>query len=227
MKRSIAVCASLALAGICLTGSAFAQGPGGGMAPMGGPGMDGRRPPFERAFGGHGNEGRWWNNPRIIEKLKLTDDQRKAFDQILLDHREKLIDLRANVEKADLAMQPLVGADQPNEPAILAQIDKVAQARAELEKANARYLLALRSKLTPDQWKQIQEFRENHGGMRDRFGPEGRRGGRPGAGGEGGPGNPGGPGNAPPPPGPQGLLDDDQGPPPPAEPGVPGGGAVQ
>lgn len=60
-------------------------------------------------------------------------------------------------------MEPLVSADQPNESRILAQIDKVAQARAELEKANARYLLALRNKLTPDQWKQVQAFRANHG----------------------------------------------------------------
>ena len=41
----------------------------------------------------------------------------------------------------------------------LAQIDKVAQARAELEKANARFLLALRAKLTPEQWKALQAFR--------------------------------------------------------------------
>ena len=127
----------------------------------------GRRPPLERAFGGHGIEGRWWNNPRIIERLKLTDEQRKEFDNILLQHREKLIDLRANVEKAELEMEPLVRADQPDEAKILAQIDKVAQARAELEKANARYLLALRSKLTPEQWKQVQDFRQNRG-MRDR-----------------------------------------------------------
>jgi len=63
--------------------------------------------------------------------------------------------------------------DQPNESAILAQIDKVAQARAELEKANARYLLALRSKLTPEQWKQVQEFRENRGQMRGNWGDGG------------------------------------------------------
>ncbi|MGA8730848.1 MAG: Spy/CpxP family protein refolding chaperone [Terracidiphilus sp.] len=155
----------LAVASIFLAGSAWAQMPGGGPGPgMGsGPGMDGRRPPFERAFGGHGIEGRWWNNPRIIERLKLTDEQRKEFDNILLQHREKLIDLRANVEKGELEMEPLVRADQPDEAKILGQIDKVAQARAELEKANARYLLALRSKLTPDQWKQVQEFRENRG----------------------------------------------------------------
>ena len=48
--------------------------------------------------------------------------------------------------------------DQPNEAQILAQIDKVAQARAELEKANARFLLAIRGKLTPEQWKQMQEL---------------------------------------------------------------------
>jgi Spy/CpxP family protein refolding chaperone len=118
---------------------------------------------MERALGIQGIQGRWWNNPKIIEQLKLTDEQRKTFDGILLEHREKLIDLRANVEKAELAMEPLIGVDQPNEAAILTQIDKVAQARAELEKANARFLLAIRNKLTPEQWKQIQAFRANRG----------------------------------------------------------------
>ncbi|MGA7858001.1 MAG: Spy/CpxP family protein refolding chaperone [Terracidiphilus sp.] len=165
MKASLAIRLGVAIGAVLMTGATWAQmpdgGPGRGMGP--GPGMDSHRPPFERAFGGHGIEGRWWNNPRIIERLKLTEAQRKEFDGILLQHRETLIDLRANVEKAELEMEPLVRDDQPNETRILAQIDKVAQARAELEKANARYLLALRSKLTPEQWKQVQDFRENRG----------------------------------------------------------------
>lgn len=216
MKASITVRIGLAIGALLMTSAAVAQGPG----PMSGPGMQGmgHRPPFERAFVGHGIEGRWWNNPKVIERLKLTDDQRKAFDQILLDHREKLIDLRANLEKTELAMESLVGNEQPNEGAILAQIDKVAAARAELEKANARYLLALRSKLTPDQWKQVQEFR--HGGGREGWGPEGRH--RDGMGpdrrGHGGDG----PDGAPPAPGPQGMLGDDDGPQPSAESGAPG-----
>lgn len=124
-----------------------------------GQGFGFHRPPMERALGAHAAMGRWWNNPDVIEKLKLTDDQRKAMDQILQDHRMKLIDLHANVEKAEVAMAPLIQADQPNESQILAAIDKVAQARAELEKANARFLLALRAKLSPDQWKQLQTLR--------------------------------------------------------------------
>jgi Spy/CpxP family protein refolding chaperone len=114
-----------------------------------------------------------------VDELKLTDAQRKEFDGILLAHREQLIDLRANLQKAELELEPRIRADQPDEGKILAQIDKVAQARAELEKANARYLLAIRNKLTPEQWKQVQEFRagrrnEPQGRGRDGQGPGGQ-----------------------------------------------------
>jgi len=167
MKVSIAVRLGLVVAGVLMAGAMWAQGPGG--RPEGGPGFGEHRPPIERAFGGEGIHGRWWNNPKVVEHLKLTADQQKAFDGILLEHREKLIDLRGNVEKAELAMEPLMRDDQPNEAKILSQIAKVAQARAELEKANARYLLAIRSKLTPEQWKLVEAFRADHErGMQER-----------------------------------------------------------
>jgi Spy/CpxP family protein refolding chaperone len=163
------------VASVLLTAAAWAQGPGG-MGPGQGPGFGEHRPPFERALGPGGIHGRWWNNPETIERLKLTEEQRKTFDGILLAHREKLIDLRAAVEKAELELEPLMRDDQPNEAKILAQIDKVAQTRAELEKANARFLLAIRAKLTPEQWKLVQTVRGerpdrpqhgnwNHGGQ--------------------------------------------------------------
>jgi periplasmic protein CpxP/Spy len=207
VKALIVLRAGVMIAGLVMAGAAFAQDPPPG-ADAPGMGMGGHRPPVERAFGGRGIEGRWWNNPRIADELKLTDDQRKQFDDILLQHRATLIDLNANLQKAELSLQPLISADQPNENAILAQIDKVAQARAELEKANARYLLAIRSKLTPDQWKQVQDFRKNREQMRGRWGRDGR--GPDGAA----------PNAAPPPPGPQGMLGDGFAPAAPAEAGM-------
>ena len=172
MKWMMAGRWTVVLAGAFMAGSlAMAQGPGGpGMRP----GFGDHRPPFERAMGPEGREAQWWNNPRMVDRLKLTDDQRKAMDGILQDHKVTLVDLHANLEKAELAMQPLMKADQPNEGAILAQIDKVAQARAELEKANARFLLALRSKLTPDQWKQMQALHDERGPGREGWGRDGR-----------------------------------------------------
>jgi protein CpxP len=173
MKVTVAVRMGLAIAAFLTAGALGAQAPGGG------PGFGDHRPPMERALGPRGEHGRWWNDPAMVEKLKLTDEQRKAMDGILMEHREKLIDLRANVDKAELAMEPLMGDDQPNETAILAQIDKLAQARAELEKANARFLLAIRSKLTPEQWKLLRAGRmnrmERRGWGRDRLRPGGQR----------------------------------------------------
>ena len=159
--------ALLSVAGFVQAQAQDAPTPGLG-SPGQGFGM--HRPPMERALGPVGPHGRWWNNPDVAQKLNLTDDQKQAMDQILLAHREKLVDLRGNLEKAELAMEPLMQADQPNESQILAQIDSVAQARAELEKANARFLLALRAKLSSDQWKQLQTMRQEH---RDRRGTPG------------------------------------------------------
>lgn len=121
------------------------------------------RAPFEQAMG---NQGRWWNNPRMIEQLKITDDQRKAMDSIWFQHREKLIDLQANLQRAELAMEPLMSADQPDQAAMEAQIDKIVSARADLERANARFLLDIRMKLTPDQWKSLKDMRQHMGAQR-------------------------------------------------------------
>ena len=70
----------LAIAGVLLAGSAT-----GARAQAAewdrGPGFGEHRPPLERAFGGQGDHGRWWNNPKVVEQLKLTDEQRKAMDE--------------------------------------------------------------------------------------------------------------------------------------------------
>jgi periplasmic protein CpxP/Spy len=173
----------LAGAGMLMAGGwACAQGPGG---PEAGPGFGQHRPPMERSFG----FGQFWNNPKVVTQLTLTDDQRKAMDGILQDHRMKLIDLQATLQKAELALGPLMKADAPDRAAIEAQIDRVVSARGELERANARFLLDIRLQLKPDQWKQLQTLHQNrmeHGGMREHDrGQWGHDGQRPGMGGPG------------------------------------------
>jgi Spy/CpxP family protein refolding chaperone len=100
--------------------------------------------------------GRWWHDPALVQKLALTSDQQKRMDDIFQQQKLKLIDLNAALQKEETIMEPLVAADQPDEAKILTQIDRVAQARAELEKANARMLLGIRRTLTQDQWKKLQ-----------------------------------------------------------------------
>jgi len=106
------------------------------------------------------------------------------------------VDMRGALEKAELELEPMMKQDQPNESQILAQIDKVAAARAELEKANARFLLAIRSKLTPDQWKQMEADRASHARLQFRGGGQ----------------SPDGQAPPPPPGGPQSMLGGEPGP---------------
>jgi periplasmic protein CpxP/Spy len=119
--------------------------------------------------------GKWWKNPELAKKLGLTDDQINKMEKIFQDSRLKLIDLHATLEKQEVILEPLIEADHPDEDRVLSQIDQVAQARAELEKANARMLLGIRNVLTPEQWKQLKAERANRG-MRPRDeGPYPRR----------------------------------------------------
>ena len=120
-----------------------------------------------------GPPGRWWDDPEFVKKLGLSDDQQKKMDDIFNNARLNLIDLSATVQKAEAIMEPLVAADPPDENKVLEQIDRVAQARAELEKANARMLLGIRRQLTHEQWLKLKAERPPMHGPMSGMGPGG------------------------------------------------------
>ncbi len=100
---------------------------------------------------------RWWKNPATSQSLGLTADQQKKMDDVFQQYRLKLIDLNAALEKEEISLDPLVSAEPLDESKITTQIDRVAQARAEHEKANGRMLLGIRKMLTQDQWNKLQK----------------------------------------------------------------------
>ncbi len=126
-------------------------------------------------------------------RLTLTPDQTKKMDDIFQQSRIQLIDLKANVEKQSAMLEPLLSANPPDTAKAMAQIDKVAQARADLEKANAKMLLGIRGVLTPDQWTKLHTGGGWMGGGAGAPATPGSQPG-PGAGGPGGGPGAGGPG---------------------------------
>jgi Spy/CpxP family protein refolding chaperone len=156
-------------------------------------------PGGKRDAGMHHAMGAWWKNSEIASKLQLSDQQVQQLENTFYQHRLKLVDLRANIEKQDLVMQQLLDAPTPNDAAIMAQVDQRSAARNQLDREFTQMTLDFRKILTPDQWKQLRALMPPPGpGMMKRFGhgPGG-----PNAPGSGGPGGP----DAPPPP-PQGSL---------------------
>src|SRR5262249_30627911 len=68
--------------------------------------------------------GKWWKNSETAQKLQLTDNQIQQLDQIFYEHRLKLIDYGASMEKEDLKLQTLLDADVPNEGQVGSQVDQ-------------------------------------------------------------------------------------------------------
>ena len=76
--------------------------------------------------------------------LSLTAEQQQKMDDVFQQSRIKLIDLTATLDKEEAILEPLMKAERLDEIKVGMQIDKVADARAKLEKVNAQMFLGVR-----------------------------------------------------------------------------------
>lgn len=124
--------------------------------------------------------GAWWKNSEIVAQLQLSDAQIKQIEDTFFEHRLKLIDLHADVERQEAKLQPLIEADQPDEAKVAAQVELLVAARGRLEKANIMMMLAIRRQLTVEQWKKLQSIQQQREQMHRRgFAGPGERPGMP------------------------------------------------
>ncbi len=100
--------------------------------------------------------GGWWRDSEVVRRLGLSEGQLARIEHTYLEHRLRLADLRADLEKQELSLQPLLDVDQPEEAKVAAQIDRITAARGRLEKEHALMLLDIRRALSIDQWKRLQ-----------------------------------------------------------------------
>ena len=145
---------------------------------MRGQDMHGRGGEMHGAIGGLLPPGTWWRNPEVATRIGLTAEQQKRIDGIFLQSRVQLIHMHASLEEEQLLLEPLLDANPVDQTKALAQIGKIADTRAELEKTDAKMLLGIRAVLNADQWTKLQD---RHRGPRDGRemggqGPQGQRG---------------------------------------------------
>jgi len=110
-------------------------------------------------------DGKWWKHPRIARELGLSDAQVSEIEKIFLRTRPQLIDLRADLEKKQVAKNALLDQENVDSQEASRRIDDVEQARGRLEKTRAMMWLEIRKQLNPEQRKKALEltdrFREN------------------------------------------------------------------
>lgn len=118
-------------------------------------------------------------NPRLMERLKLSDDQKNQIEKLRTDFQKQQISQRAKVQTAAVELRQLLRAENPDKAAIEKKINEVSQLRAQLQTARVNHMLNVRKILTPEQQKMIREavkervqsrFMERRHRMRE-FGP--------------------------------------------------------
>jgi Spy/CpxP family protein refolding chaperone len=134
----------------------------------------------------------WWDSP-LAQDLNLSENQKQQIKSTVRDYRDRLIEQRATLQKAEGNLQDCLNEEQVNEAKTNEAIEKTVAARGEFARTVSQMSLKLRMILTPQQWQELQKrrpmdrFRER-GGFRER---------RPGR--QGSPPDPGHPPDAPPP----------------------------
>lgn len=165
-------CLMMAATGI----AAHAQGPGGpGGGPSGGIGIGGRMggggiPGGGRMGGGgmrgggggsassssSGMAGRWWDNKGFARSLGLNGDQQKRMDHVFSQNRDTLQQRYDAFVKQQAKLDTMKRNSQASESELFTEIQRTAQARAELEQAYTHMQLQIKGELTPDQVNKLE-----------------------------------------------------------------------
>jgi len=98
----------------------------------------------------------WWTNEAQVQRLGLTEDQKSRIERAYENHKLALASNTEQLQKEEAQLAKLLQAETIDRNAVLSQIDRVTQARAELERTNSAMTLEMREVLTRAQWMQLQ-----------------------------------------------------------------------
>jgi len=106
-----------------------------------------------------GPPGRWWDDKKFAKSLGLDSGQQHRMDDVFNASKPALVKLYKSLQHEESQLEKLTRGRNPDEAQIFTQIDHVTQARGDLEKASAHYLLAIRKEMTEEQIGRLDDHR--------------------------------------------------------------------
>jgi Spy/CpxP family protein refolding chaperone len=118
--------------------------------------------------------GKWWQRPEVVKELALTAEQQQKLDDAFRVAADDLIDARADVEKAQVALRGELDRPQLRRNDIRAIATRLSEARAKLFERELMMLVDMRGVLNESQWDRLRKHLDR---MDDRRPgpPQGRR----------------------------------------------------
>ena len=113
--------------------------------------------------------GKWWRRPEIVQSLGLSEDQQTRLETVFRGSANDLIDLKAQVDKANVALRGELDQPQLNRQAIQRDAVRLSEARAHLFERELMMLVDMRAVLTDMQWDKMRRELDSMGAQRPRL----------------------------------------------------------
>ena len=104
--------------------------------------------------------GKWWRHPSTIKNLNLTQAEMGSLDEAFDERARKFIELKHAIELAQFDMDRIMLKDPLDEPALMAQFNKLESARSDLSKERFQYYLQVRKLLGSERFQMVKTFRK-------------------------------------------------------------------
>ena len=95
---------------------------------------------------------------KIFEKLNLTDTQKDQIAKLRTDFQTKMVDLKANLQKDQIALKALRNKDDVTRDEVITSVEAVNKSRNTIALALANHIMDIRDILTPEQRKIAKEY---------------------------------------------------------------------
>ena len=128
------------------------------------------------------DEGPMMPRMRLMEELKLTDEQKKEIEKLHFDLQKQMIAQRSKIATSRLEFRQMLRADNPDKAALEKKINEVAQFATQTHTMRLNQWFAVNKLLNADQqkvWKKALEMRASmgdgmgmHRGMEMRMRPD-------------------------------------------------------
>jgi Spy/CpxP family protein refolding chaperone len=103
---------------------------------------------------------RWWERPKTVQKLKLSNEQRTRIKAIYDKNAPDLDKMRTDMRAQGKQLREMLVQDKLDENAIAKQIDMLSTSIANLVKAELQMNVTMMNELTADQRKQLVQMHE-------------------------------------------------------------------
>ena len=95
----------------------------------------------------------------MLGKLNLTDEQKAAVEKLKLKHQEGMIDLKADLEKKELALKELTNSGNYSRDDFVNAVKAISTAKTNIAVSFANHRMNIYELLTPDQKKTFDNMR--------------------------------------------------------------------